>query len=238
MGHGMIGIRFAPDGDGGAGGAGGGASDDAQSGAQGAQGGDAGAQSQDGGNGAQGGSSAGSGDGKTFTQADVDRIVQERLAREKQRHEQELEAERQKAGMQETERLKLEKEQAEKAAADARAEAERAVIAAETKLAAVALNTRADRLDDVAAKVDVAGLELVDGKLDGDKVRAAVQAVLEQYPEWKQGPTQQGSSGGDQGSDSGPRSFTAAEVAAMTAEEYAKNRDEIMAAMRSGRLRQ
>src|SRR5690606_29562266 len=62
------------------------------------------------------GKDAPKGDVKTITQEELDRIIQQRLQRERKKWEQQIEEERRKAAMTEAERLKAEKEEAERKA--------------------------------------------------------------------------------------------------------------------------
>src|SRR5690606_9653767 len=60
------------------------------------------------------GDNAGKPEIKTITQEELDRIIQQRLQRERKKWEQQIEEERRKAAMTEAERLKAEKEEAER----------------------------------------------------------------------------------------------------------------------------
>lgn len=103
-------------------------------------------------------------EGKTFTQEQLDDIIQRRLARERKQWEQQLEEERRKAAMTEAERLKAEKEEAEKRARQAMEVANERLIQAEVRLqvaelgivdadAALALMDRSDVAVDENGKV-------------------------------------------------------------------------------------
>lgn len=104
--------------------------------------------------------------GTTFTQADVDRIVAERLARERKNQQEEAKKREERAMLDAEARAKAEKEEAEQRAAEAE---QRARLA----------SYRADLKGEV---VDVeAALKLVDEKHVKDGA-VDVKALLKQYP--------------------------------------------------------
>ena len=74
-----------------------------------------------------------------------------------------------------------------------------------------------------------------DGRIDTATVRRAVEALKTEIPELFAVPGPARSGGDFTVAGEGKRSFTAAEVKAMSAAEYSEKRDEIMAAMREGR---
>lgn len=137
---------------------------------------------------------------KLVPQDEVDRIVAERLARERKKFGdyddikakltalEEAEAEREKAKLSETERLEAEKVAALQAAEDAKAERDRALTAANQRLIkaefrAVAreLNVRADALDDAFKLADMSGVSVDDdGNIAG--VEDVVTALLTNKP--------------------------------------------------------
>ena len=142
---------------------------------------------QDTGNGGQGhaGSTPTDG-GKTFTQEELDRLIQQRLQRERRKWEQQLEEERRKAAMTEAERLKVEKEEAERRAKEAQAAANRRIIEAEAKVQAVALGIKPERVAYALRLADLSGVEVDDnGNPDTDAIKAALEAVLKDLPELK-----------------------------------------------------
>lgn len=154
--------------------------------------------------------------------------AEQALADAKQQHEREK--------MDELERVKAEKADAEKAAADAAAERDRIVIEAEAKVAALAAGVSADRLEKVLRLLDLGEASITDGKVDGAAITAAVEKLRGELPELFGGAAAS-RSGGDFSDAKGKRSFTADEVKAMSAKEYSEHRDEILAAMREGRLK-
>jgi alanyl-tRNA synthetase len=123
-------------------------------------------------------------EGKTFTQDDLDKIIQKRLARERKQWEQQLEEERKKAAMSEAERLKAEKEEAEKRAQEAISKANELLLKAEVKQVAVELGI----VDPDAAYLlmDREDIEVKDGAVAGAK--EALEQLLEAKPWLKRAP--------------------------------------------------
>jgi hypothetical protein len=140
---------------------------------------------------------------KTFTQEELDQIVQDRIARERKKAEKfadydEIKAkldaldaekeERKKAEMTETERLKAEKEEAERLAAEAKAERDKAMLTAaksliksEFRSLAREMNVRADAIDDAYRLADTSQVTVDD---DGNVIGLAdvVKALVETKP--------------------------------------------------------
>jgi hypothetical protein len=178
----------------------------------------------------------------TFTpeqQVQIDELVAERVKRAEKNARQaalkEAETERQRAEMDELERMKAEKEEADQRVVEAQAERDRVLVDAEAKVAILAAGVPTERLAKALRLIDLDSLEVEDGRIDTASVRRAVEALKAEIPELFAiaGPPR---SGGDFSvAGEGKRSFTTAEVRAMSASEYAEKRDEIMAAMREGR---
>jgi hypothetical protein len=178
----------------------------------------------------------------TFTaeqQTQIDELVAERVKRAEKNARQaalkEAEEERRKAEMDELERVRAEKDEADQRAADALAERDRVLVNAEARVAVLAAGVPAERLPKALRLLDLEGVVVEDGRIETVAVRKAVEALKAEIPELFaiSGPPR---SGGDFSTPAeGKRSFTAAEVRAMSASEYAERRDEIMAAMREGR---
>jgi len=125
-------------------------------------------------------------DVKTITQEELDRIIQQRLQRERKKWEQQIEEERRKAAMTEAERLKAEKEEAERKAQEAQAAAHRRIIQAEAKAQALALGVRPDRLEYALRLADLSEVEVGDdGEPDAAAIKAALEKVLNDLPELK-----------------------------------------------------
>lgn len=147
-------------------------------------------------------------DGKTFTQDELDQIIQRRLARERKQWEQQLEEERKKAKMDEAERLRVEKEDAEKRAQEAHAAANQRIIAAEAKVQAVALGVKPERVAYALKLADLSEVEVGDnGDPDTAAIKTAIEAVLNDLPELRGSvaPPKSGSEfQGGQGTDKNP----------------------------------
>lgn len=137
---------------------------------------------------------------KTFTQADMDRVVAERLARERKTQAEESKKQTDRAKLETEERLKVEREEADAKAADAEARARTAGYRADLKGEVVDVNAALRLVDD--------DKHVKDGAVD-------VKALLKDYPFLqKSGPTAPGA-GGVQGADApDPLSSLSAAVAA------------------------
>jgi hypothetical protein len=178
----------------------------------------------------------------TFTaeqQAHIDALVVDRVERAKKTAKQqaldEAKQQRDREQMDELDRVKAEKADAEKVASAAQARLDGVIIDSEAKVAVLAAGVSADRLEKALRLLDLDGVEVVEGKVDGAAVTKAVEKLKAEIPELftVQAPAR---SGGDfSGGGQGKRSFTTAEVKAMSPAEYAEHREEIMAAMREGR---
>lgn len=141
----------------------------------------------------------GSDSGKTLTQTEVDAILNKRLGQAKKAWEKEQAEAAEKAKMTEAEKLKAEKAEAEKAAADRTAAADQRVIRSEAKVAAVAAGVKPDRTAAFLRVVDLDDIEIGDdGDPDPAAIKAAVEATLKDFPEFK-GATATGASGGEHG---------------------------------------
>ncbi len=172
-------------------------------------------------------------------QTQIDELVAERVKRAEKNARQaalkEAETERQRSEMDELERVKAEKEEADQRAAEAQAERDRVLVDAEAKIAILAAGVPAERLTKALRLLDLEGVEVEDGRIDTATVRRAVEALKAEIPELFAVPGPARSGGDFTVAGEGKRSFTAAEVKAMSAAEYTSHRDEIMAAMREGR---
>ena len=165
----------------------------------------------------------------TFTpeqQAQIDELVAERVKRAEKNARQaalkEAETERQRAEMDELERVKAEKEEADQRAAEAQAERDRVLVDAEAKVAILAAGVPAERLTKALRLLDLDGVEVEDGRIDTASVRRAVEALKAEIPELFAVPGPARSGGDFTVAGEGKRSFTAAEVKAMSAAEYSE----------------
>lgn len=143
-----------------------------------------------------GGQGAGD-EGKTFTQDELDAMIERRLARAKRQWETEAEEERKREQMTEVERLEAEKAEAEARAAERESAANQRLIRAAAQVEAVGLGVKADRVDYALRLADLSEVEVGDdGAVDTAAAKAAIEAVLKDLPELK-GTTAPGRSGGD-----------------------------------------
>mgnify|MGYP001201212351 FL=1 len=121
--------------------------------------------------------------GKTFTQAELDAIIEKRLARAKKDADKALEDERKKAQMTEAERLKAAKDEAEAKAEKALATANEVLVRAEVK--SIAADMGLVDGDAAYALIDRDSVELKNGKVTG--VKEALEALAKEKPWIKKG---------------------------------------------------
>lgn len=150
------------------------------------------------GDGGQGsaGDGSGSGDTKTFTQDEIDAMIEKRLARARKQWESEAEEARKKEQMTEAEKLKAEKEEAERKAQEAQTAANQRLINAEARVQAVTLGIKPERIAYALKLADLSGVEVDEqGNPDAAAIKSALEAVLNDLPELKgtQGPSRSGS---------------------------------------------
>jgi hypothetical protein len=159
--------------------------------------------------------------GKTFTQADLDRIVGERLADEQKKFQTQLEQAQATAGKSELEAAQIERDRYKDQATTITQQSAQKVAAAEAKAAAFLAGAKADRVAHVVKNADLTKAVSEDGSVDEAKVQAAIEAVLTEFPEWKTTPGTQtpGSSGGEltQGGGQKP-TYTREQIRSITAE--------------------
>jgi hypothetical protein len=179
--------------------------------------------------------------GKTFTQADLDRILGDRLARAKSQWQAEAEEAANKAQMTEAERIQHEAQQAVAAKDETIANLRARLVAAEAKAAASALGVKPERLDYAGklADLDAAGND--EGEVDRSVVAEAVKAVVADVPELAAAtPGTPARSGGDFKNDNGgdgKRVWKTSEITALAKSGgYGEHEADIMAAMREGRI--
>jgi hypothetical protein len=179
--------------------------------------------------------------GKTFTQADVDRIINERLQRAEQSWQTKQDdfnkklAELLGGKPDETDPAKLLQQQqaATKAAQDT-------AIEAVAQALALKAGIKEDRVDMFVAIAKQAGMfSNVDLTPDGKTALAtALTAKANEFPEWK-GTVLPAASGGDrtQGGGNGKKTWTRQQIEAMSSAELAANADELAAAAAEGRIK-
>ncbi|WP_019008974.1 DUF4355 domain-containing protein [Deinococcus aquatilis] len=137
--------------------------------------------------------------GTTFTQADVDRIVAERLARDRKQQQEASKAEAAKAALSAEERVKAEKEEAERERDEARKEAREARYRADLKGEVVDVNAALKLINDEK--------HVKDGAVD-------VKALLKDFPFLAPARTTTPGAGGVQGTDAPDTSTLAGAMAA------------------------
>lgn len=178
------------------------------------------------------GNEGGKGKGeRMFTQAEVDDLIARRLRREKRKAKGKPKAEP-KADDDDGDDNKGKGE-------DASARIDERLVKAEARQVARDLKVRPDRIKAVLRQADLSGLD----PDDTDDIEDAIAEVLEDFPEWKAEPAKdvrpkvRSSSRDDTKDGKTKRSFTRAEIAAMSDAEYDKNRDAIMAALAAGNVK-
>lgn len=212
-------------------------------GATGATGPDGGATGGTGATGATGGEGAtgdtgttgAAGAEKAFTQGDLDRILGEKLAKERTKFETQLAEAQANAGKSELERITAERDKFKDQAENGSKAGAENLAKAEAKVIALVAGARDDRLTKVVAEADLTGVVDDDGEVDETKLKAAIDKVLVDYPEWKKTP---GKSGGELGGGAGgdKPTFTRKQIQDMTPAERVKRLDEINEAMAAGRI--
>lgn len=172
---------------------------------------------------------------KAFTQEDVDKLIGDRLAREREAQNKKL-----------AELFGVTDPNAPidpaKALADSQAAAQAAqeiAVAATAESLARAVGIKDERIDTFIAIAKQAGLfngvNLADAAAK-EALKAAIAAKANEFPEWK-GSTLPPASGGDRGQQPpGKKVWTRDEISKMSQDELAKNADELMAAYAEGRI--
>ena len=155
-----------------------------------------------------GGEQSGGEETRVFTQAELDRIIQERLARERQKYGDDDDL---KKAKDELDALKAEQmselEKAQKRAADLEAERDQALVEANDRLikaafVAAAAQAGAAHPEDAFALADLSGVEIgEDGQVTGveDAVKALVEAGRLPMSDKRRAPGLDGGAGGGQG---------------------------------------
>lgn len=172
-------------------------------------------------------------------QAHIDKLIGKAKGTAKTAAEKELKAYLDQQSLGEADRLKAEKTQLEQEREDARAEVLATKIETSAERAAIAAGVKPDRVDRFMRLVNLADVDdlTVDGKPDTEAIKAAVATALADVPEFKGTPAKTGSSGSDDMNGTGDKkTWTRAEIAAMSVADFEKNEDEINAALSGGRV--
>jgi hypothetical protein len=185
------------------------------------------------------------GDGARFTQADLDAAIDKRLARERRKHDRELEKARNAAASTDDGTGSAGGTGGSTTAADDRVtRAEQRVLRTEAKAAALAAGVPSAKVARFLKLVDLDPDELIDadGDPDEDAINDAVEAALADVPEFKATGDTGGKRGGKSGSDGmngdgAKKTWTRAEIDAMSPDDIDKHWDSIQAAMRAGAIR-
>lgn len=172
---------------------------------------------------------------KTFTQAELDAILTKRLAEGDKRWEAKLKDLEENIGKSEVEKLTAERDRYKEQAENGSKAGAENLAKAEAKAVALVAGARDDRLTKVIAEADLAGVVGDDGTVDETKLKAAIEKVLTDYPEWKKTPGSSGKELGGGGGGDKP-TFTHQQIKDMTPEERVKRLDEINLAMAEGRI--
>lgn len=180
--------------------------------------------------------------GKTFTQAEVDALIDKRIARERTKFESDLKTMKDRADMDEVARLKAELKDRDEAlkAKDAAALTGRVETRAERLAMAAGVNPK--RVDRFMRLLDLTDLDTLatDGKPDDDAIKALIDAELDATPEFK------GASSGNSGTPTGadftgsggtPKVWTREAIDKLTPEEFEKHEAEITAQLRAGKIK-
>lgn len=158
----------------------------------------------------------------TFTQSDVDRIVNERLTRERK-----TEADKRKqADMTESEKLKAALAEAEGKVTEADKRASARMTLAEARLQSIAVGVKPDRIDALLKLADLSAVEMGDdGEPNATSIKKAITTALGLYPEFKIGAAAKG--GADYSAGAGETPLTEAAIMAMTPAELSQNMTKI-----------
>lgn len=192
-----------------------------------------------------GGSGAGTGTGgggqaadadKKFTQAELDKIIADRLGKEQVKFDAKIKELEETAGKTELEKLTAERDRYKEQAETGGKTHGQGLAKAEAKVAALVAKAREDRLDSVIAQADLSDAVGDDGTVDAVKVKTAIEKVLTDFPEWKAAPGSSGGELGKHGDGSSKPTFTRQQIKDMTPEERVAKLDELNAAAAEGRI--
>lgn len=130
------------------------------------------------------GDNGGDGDRK-FTQTDLDKQIERRLARQKQQFESDLADERKRAEMTASERAIAEKTAAEQRATDAIAKSRATLVRAEAQVAMMKLGLNPERISLAIRLLDLKNIPVDDDDIvDDAALTVAIDAVKSASPEW------------------------------------------------------
>lgn len=166
----------------------------------------------------------------TMTQADLDALIAKRSGMQRKQWEKELAELGERAGLDEVERLKAEKADADNAAAEARREALSIRVETTAERLALKAGVKPDRVERFLRNVDLSDLDELteDGKPNQAALTKLIGDTLADVPEFR-GQTAAGASGAEFGGDPAKKVWTRAEIAKLSADDYAKHETEILA---------
>ena len=112
------------------------------------------------------------------------------------------------------------------------------LVGAEARVAALSAGAPAAKLAGILKLADLSDVEVTDGEVDQTAVKAAIATVKKDYPElFGAQPSGPASSGADfTGAPQGKRTYTEAEIKAMSTSDFFKAQDDINAAYKEGRV--
>lgn len=124
--------------------------------------------------------------GRTFTQDDVEKLIHKRVMQERKAWEAKQEEETKRAQMSAEEKLKADLSAAEQRGKQALQEADNRVVRAESRVVAVALGIKPERVSAALKLADLSQVTVDEtGEPDGAAIKAALEAVLTDLPELK-----------------------------------------------------
>ncbi|WP_439377478.1 hypothetical protein [Amycolatopsis lexingtonensis] len=175
---------------------------------------------------------------KTFTQADVDRIINERLSRQEKSIGDKL-AELfggKPADGDGAVKPEAVLQQAQQMLDNARTTANNATAEALAQAAGI----KPERISTFIGLADLTGVLKDVDQNDATAVKAAIKTAIDakaaEFPEWKTTTAPPASGGDRSGAQGGKKTYTRAQLEAMSSDELAANADDIVAASREGRI--
>lgn len=166
----------------------------------------------------------------TMTQADLDALIAKRLDRERKKWDTDAQAASERAKLDEVDRLKAEKADSDNAVAEAKREALSIRVETTAERLALKAGVKPDRVERFLRNVDLSDLDELteDGKPNQAALTKLIGDTLADVPEFR-GQTAAGASGAEFGGDPAKKVWTRAEIAKLSADDYAKHETEILA---------
>lgn len=164
-------------------------------------------------------------------QAEIDRIIKQRLAKEAKKQEKAVQDAIEREKMTAEEKAEQDRIVAEKKAKDREAKANERVVNLEIKDIAREFGVPSKKLDRFLKVVDREDIEVDDdGNVDRSQVESAVKALLADMPEFKGPESKKGPAGEYNGTNNSAK-FSKAQIESMTPEEVSKNYEDVMKSM-------